>query len=389
VQKIKKIKPGVIESFSRIVDKRLEKYIDYERLENFYRSEMHQDYFQKFDSFELNKIDSKANESQCHQLLNLIRSILHVFVLCRQPDGTFTNSSDKSVNGTMLATTLFEFGNAGIFTILMGHYLGKLMVLIEVADPSSLRAGVLVNLCLSLVVFTDEERVPRSLLRQYRKLFKSIVRDSLPTISKYIISIYGLGGASLLQASINRRAYLEVLLQNVALVIKATELDSGDFLDKLSLTTLDVILEIFLSERESEPLVVPAGAILLGVLQVGSLTCITDLVFKLRLTARMVAAFRAVFTHEFRQRRLDRGFKYDAFRGAYKEIIEQLSRMTDARPDAATLFLEVSNLPTWKTLQEIYHQELVGGPGLLLNGIQTGLAGSENNLSKSTVSKAG
>lgn len=371
-----------------MVDKRLEKYIDYEKLENFYRSEMHQDYFQKFDSLEPNKADSKVNENHSHQLLNLIRSILHVFVLNRQPDGTFTNSSDKSVNGTMLATTLFEFGNAGIFTILMGHYLGKLMLLVECSDPSSLRAGGLVNLCLSLVVFTNEERVPSSLLRQYRKLFKGVVRDSLPTICKYIISIYGLGTVNLLQASLSRKQYLEVLLQNIALVLKATDRDSGDFLDKISLTALDVIVEIFLTERETECLVVPAAGIVLGVLQVGSVACITDLVFKLGLTARMVRAFREVFTHEFRQLKIGRDFKYDAFRGCYKEVIEQLSRMTSTRPDTAPLFLEVSNMPTWKTLQEIYQGELSGAPGLLLNGVKTGLAGSENNLSRTTVSKA-
>lgn len=180
------LKPHKKQKLEKIIDKRLEKYVDLAKLESLYTFEK-----AAFDRQEVEEIVHHPEECAQHlpvnrTILMLMKHILIQVQFFNRKDGSAIPKfiEDRQVSISTLITSMFDFGEGGIFKLLLFDCLSKMPVTVEQDQPTSLDSGRLAN----FIVELSEDRDGHMYI--YNKIFHRLLASNFEVICKLMLNFY-------------------------------------------------------------------------------------------------------------------------------------------------------------------------------------------------------
>jgi len=141
---------------------------------------------EELDFIDIDKEEVEENEECSHRILDLLESLVQGIEFNPRKDiasaPRFMIEAPINLQGMVKA--MFDFGEGGLFKILLYNYLLKLFAVKNITESSAIRSGKLVNRILTLALQDD------SVVYQYAKLFQRISRKCLTHLMKNIINLY-------------------------------------------------------------------------------------------------------------------------------------------------------------------------------------------------------
>lgn len=224
------------QKYAKIIDKRLDHLIDYQRLATYYP-------FEKscFDHSDVDLIAAEVDITDNDKIsefaiVDLVKQLVVQLMFFNKKDGSSIPKflEDKSMNVNSLVTAMLDFGEGGIFKQLLFDYLAKMPAELDCREQPSLAAGIVVNR------LVDISQQANGFVIVYNKVFNRLLIANVECICKYIVNF----------AVVNHRlrnAHLETLLTTFYLTAKTNYRDGYSVFDYIMASVWDCILDILLT----------------------------------------------------------------------------------------------------------------------------------------------
>lgn len=222
--------------FAKLVDKRIEHLVDYERLAQYYP-------FEKtfFDPSDVDMVAADLDTADCDKqteavVVDLVRQLVIQLMFFNKKDGSSIPKflEDKSMNVNSLVSSMLDFGDGGVFKMLLFNYLSKLPSEIDCPEQPALTAGMVVNR------LVDISQQVNGFVVVYNKTFNRLLVANVESMCKFIINFAVIGHRL-------RNVYLETLLTTFYLTAKTNHRSNYAMLDYIMPTVWDCVLDVLLN----------------------------------------------------------------------------------------------------------------------------------------------